>query len=275
MPNLVAQVKRAKNNGQTALVADLYDAKFCTPAETVSLLHFDDPDEPFKDECGNTWAKSGSPAITDDGYFDKALSIQGGESNCLYTKTNFQIGGQDFTIDFWVNFQSGSTQWATVFKFSNGINTYINQYLFLVRKYLNELEIYYSPTTSSSNAVAWRGTSNINDGNWHHLAVTYNYDAQKLYGFVDGVKEIEIDLDFPRTSYAYCVLGRLGNGGRHFYGYIDEFRFVDGLQVWTENFTPPTEPYKLVDGHIPCRLQGSNQRLWAPFNFIKTDLTPA
>ncbi len=264
MPNLVAQVKLAENDGRTALVADLYDAKFCTPAETVSLLHFDDADNPMKDECGNIWKKNTSSVAgeviinTSAGKFGNGCLqiVPAGKQVIPYSLNPIFFGGRDFTFDFWA---SGDI----VFYTNDKDNINVAEIHFAIGKSNFSIgNTAYSPYSNLSNTLS-------------HYAFVYNHSAKQLKIYLNGVLKGTFGsfnctyqsrrvffLTYAATNTAYPPR-------------VDEFRFVDGLQVWTSNFTPPTEPYKLVDGHIPCRLKGSNQRLWAPFNFIKTDLTPA
>jgi hypothetical protein len=85
---------------------------------------------------------------------------------------------------------------------------------------------------------------------WHHVAITRS--GSKTREFVDGQAfpsawDESIMTPIAGGSYlvisgAPCETPGAGDNG-DFNGYIDELRVVNGVAVWTSNFTPPTAPY--------------------------------
>lgn len=278
MPNLVAQVKRAINDSDTAVVADLYDDKFCTPLETSNLLHFSDADNLIKDDCGGTWAEQCTSTVGPGniagkfggsaGYFDGNVGLS--------RETLFYFYGQDFTVDFWCIIQQPTAynnSSPRIFVFTNYFSTTYHISLYVIAT--NKIGVFF--VINGVYYVVEVGGVSFNA--WHHHAIVHTQN--KWYYFMDGVLKVFRSYTFPTRYYA-VQLGlnagmqtvkepNVSNNHTRFRGFISEFRLVDGKAIWTANFTPPTQPYKLVDGHIPVRLQGSTKRLWAPFNFIKTD----
>lgn len=109
----------------------------------------------------------------------------------------------------------------------------------LVDSYSNYPFMYFYASGANFSARI-RGTSSdgdieVSEGVWHHLYAHYIAKENKYEMFVDGKK---IASKIVETAFAvrssYCF-------GR----YIDELRISDCVR-WTEDFTPPTEPYKLA-----------------------------
>lgn len=66
------------------------------------------------------------------------------------------------------------------------------------------------------------GTIAVNDGNWHHVAVSYKAGTVSLY--VDGVLDVSSTLSGVNTSSGSFMIGRRVDGVNHFEGDIDEVR---------------------------------------------------
>ena len=278
MPNLVAQVKRALSDSDTVLVSDLYDAKFCTPAETVSLLHFDDTDNPLKDECGNIWKALNSDTLSitsDNAKFGKALFING--TLGISRNGGITLGGKDFTIDGWHYLTKTAEQFTSFFifyNFNSSSNTYTDR-IYLIRAY--NISSGYQLGVEVGNGPSIYPNFSVPSfyNNFVHFAVVYEHQNSVIKVYANGILKASASITIPATKYEFAFVGPGSLNSPKLYGTIDEFRVVDGQALWTKNFTPPTEPYKLVDGHIPVKIKGSTQKLWMPFNFIKTDLTVA
>lgn len=73
-----------------------------------TLMHFDDPNDPFKDECNTQFVAKSikndeiiAPDISDSpAKFNKA--IQFNNTNYIQQTKGIMLGGKDFTIDFWI-----------------------------------------------------------------------------------------------------------------------------------------------------------------------------
>lgn len=78
-----------------------------------------------------------------------------------------------------------------------------------------------------------RGTSSINDGNWHYVVGVRNVTEDELYIYVDGICENNItdsttgDLN-SFDGYALTIGYPSRYSSNPFYGYIDEVRIYDG-----------------------------------------------
>ncbi|MBY0427035.1 MAG: hypothetical protein K2Q22_15480, partial [Cytophagales bacterium] len=81
------------------------------------------------------------------------------------------------------------------------------------------------------NSGWFSSTSNVNDGNWHHIAVTYDGAFRKLY--FDGVLEnSQVDAGNFTAGTSPVVLGKRG-GFNFFKGYMDELRLWNIAQSQT------------------------------------------
>lgn len=174
--------------------------------------------------------------------------------------------GLDFTIDFWMkalpglnsaNFCDG-TQWY----FSNimidrdvdGPGDYGDFGIGLGnRKIMVGIEkLNFGP-------IGLCGSSIVDDGQWHHVAVVRKSSNGAIKLFIDGVLEDEVmtssatgDISYrdnrptsQPNSDPFLVFGAEKHdypGSLYFNGWLDEIRISDTLRYNT-NFTPPTAPY--------------------------------
>lgn len=131
----------------------------------------------------------------------------------------------EYTIDFWL--KNPANDW--IFGSSTGYVLPDNMAI----QYKSTLLSFYCSkyTINVSNEI-----SNVNDGNWHHIAITANETNVNI--FVDGIKRGEA----TRTGKIQLV----SNTQYSTYmdkGVIDELRISDIVR-YTEDFNVPTKPYK-------------------------------
>ncbi len=131
------------------------------------------------------------------------------------------------TVEAWIKVDAFDTPWQTII--SKGDQWAITR---------NDSSDFLSVTAASVFQVD--GSINVNDGNWHHVALTYNFNVLSLY--VDG------QLDAQRTWSGTAIpilptdaeawiggsggFGGIGTGdpnntGRYFEGMVDEVRIWD------------------------------------------------
>lgn len=216
MANLVGQIKGYHGGAKT--IANIYDVKQSTIGAANVLMHFDS--SPTRDECGNNWTDYGS---------QKFLSLNG--TSYLQTP-NIAIGGQDFTVDFWFNVSENNTGGSACFA-----SFWINGN--------NRIHMDCGPT---GYVAFWSVTGEVNDcyamgpyfdGIYHHYAAVYVHSTATYYLFVDGV------LQASQTNKQYAArsttlhVGVNPVSGRKITGFIDDFRYSNGIARWTANFTPP------------------------------------
>ena len=93
-------------------------------------------------------------------------------------------------------------------------------------------------------------------GRWYHLAIVYDSVSDKQYGFIDGVKVVDVALA-SITPNAACEfnIGARNNTEFNSNAYISDVRIVKGTAVYTSNFTPPTEKLTAISGTSLLTLQ--------------------
>ena len=72
---------------------------------------------------------------------------------------------------------------------------------------------------------------------WNHIAFCYDAGEKIFRSFLNGQLDLEIT-NYTPTNALTTFEPYFSNNS-----IIDEFRFLDGICAWTEDFTPPTEPY--------------------------------
>jgi len=222
--------------------------------DATLLLHFDGADgsTTFTDSSQNglTVTANGNASIS------TAQSMFGGASGYFDGNTGtgmlFQPASNeeyssllldaDFTVEFWVNFDSfNDTQVMTMSRWQGGGTNgwaiwhhsgWPNKITFWADSFSHEVPFLESSSTVSA-------------GVWYHVAVTRSGDKFTLW--IDGVNEAEATQNVQITksliSIGYYVDGNFFAYAYPLRGYIDEFRVVKGAAVYTANFTPPTQPF--------------------------------
>jgi len=163
--------------------------------------------------------------------------------------SDFTLGTNDFTIDFWVYIidnsdtgqgfishaqDSSSSGWTFVWNGPDGINFFING---------NNIVF---PSTLSRN---------LTQDEWSHLAISRL--GNDWYLFKNGVIQSSVIDSTSVSDYSGTLkIGRgssfsggLFAGSSGYYledGYMDEIRISNGIARWTSNFIPPTSPYGIT-----------------------------
>jgi hypothetical protein len=164
------------------------------------------------------------------------------------TTSSFSLTLATWTMEMWINTTS-TTQYQTFVHRGNGASWSVTSIF----------DLYQTGTTNSSltflngtGGVSMSGTSVINDGKWHHVALTY--DGTNYRMFIDGKLEAyQAGSAMSTASYLFYI-GYDPRNARYTTGNISNFRFVDGTVVYptsstttgTTVFTPSTTPLTAV-----------------------------
>ena len=142
----------------------------------------------YEDESGNghDFAAYSSPALTDDGYFGGSIYLTGGINFFYAHVDNVDFTDTNHTLALWI--KDDNTVDAV------GFIMYQRDY------YTDGYQIYYN--TNDGTVAAWRdepdggcatvaGGGDINDGNWHHFAMTFEANLSgaeaRMAVYQDGV----------------------------------------------------------------------------------------
>ena len=175
----------------------------------------------------------------------------------------------DFTIEGWVNPSSLGTYnmiWAS---------SSPNHYFCLLQGGTSSvfgLNAYNSSVSISSSA----NVTSINQ--WHHIA--FVRISGVLYFYIDGVQTGSGTFTGTIGSSGTATIGMSTNysGTDYFNGFLSNFRIVNGVGVYTNNFTVPTGPLtitQLAGTNITAITSGQTQLLTAQNNNFSDNSTNA
>jgi hypothetical protein len=141
-----------------------------------------------------------------------AMSMNG-SGYAQSTNAALPQGNGSRTMEAWVKTTASTTgvilNWGRVFSNQRSGILVANGHIYYVGEY-NDLE----------------GSINVNDGNWHHLAATFDGTTLRLY--VDGVMDISSARSFATNGTTLRIGQRSpGDGGNELYNGI-----VDEIRVW-------------------------------------------
>lgn len=208
---------------------------------TKLLLHCDGTDASTSFVDSSSFVHS--PSAIGNAQIDTAQSKFGGASALLdgtgdYISTpdssDWDLGLNDFTIDAWVRFADLGNN--TICARTTGPSSY---FYFTFEGTGLRLRDF-----TGSNNVDFTRSVSISTGTWYHVAVIRTSNTYRM--FLDGVQQ---GADYTNSnawtnrSDPLDVGHMTQNAGYAFNGWIDEFRFSNGVARWTTDFTPPTAAY--------------------------------
>ncbi len=223
-------------------------------SNTVSLLHMDGADgsTTFTDDAAggtHTWTAVGGMQIdTAQKEFGTASGLSDGVTDAISTpdSADFYFGTGNFTIDFWIRFNSTTgEQWFV----SQSVDPYDGLRYWNVTK----TAVTHKLTMLFTNGVAaikgqyimtnnWSPSANT----WYHLAFVRNGTTALI--FIDGVSQSLVETVAFGTNDVGDIAGPvyvsdMQNNSVGYNGWMDELRINKGIARWTSNFTPPTSAY--------------------------------
>lgn len=192
----------------------------------------------FFDETGKNVNRSGASV----GYVDTAKFGQNSLqvlSNGSYLRT-YQSGWfsnhSAFTIECWV-YCTQSNQNAGIWYLANSTNAGTTGLAALIVNDTRNIQMTYK------SVVMGTGSIPLPINTWSHIAVSLLDDY--LYVAVDGVVE-----KFPTAvtgiidgTNKLLNIGALYAGQTRMVGYIDELRLTSRFALYTQDFTPPNQPF--------------------------------
>jgi hypothetical protein len=136
----------------------------------------------------------------------------------------------DFTFETSVKFNGSQPNLAGIIAkgSSNNANNFVQ--LFIVN---NKLAAEFMAGSTGTNFIGWGngllGTTNLNDGNWHHVAMTVSRATNTIKLYVDGNLEATVvnsivGLNVTALDGAPLLIGTERNKNVFFNGTIDEVR---------------------------------------------------
>ena|GEM_PF-1621226 len=170
------------------------------------------------DRSGNGNNGTVNGAVWVDGRFGKALSFAGGDTVLLAESASLKLGTQ-MTVSTWIKGSTIPGSYAAIVQKDGAALRNYGLFIAGSDQPANQGKALFSLSSATPND--WRGPMtdiSVIDGNWHHIAGTYDSAAMRIY--VDGVERGSVAVD--------VVPADTGNGvsiGGGFTGIIDELRF--------------------------------------------------
>lgn len=174
--------------------------------------------------------------------FGGASAYFDGTTNC-YAQSNasaaYDLGGGNFTVEFWVYFNSLSGT-PHIIQFNGGnVNFRWNLY---IGSTIKSLRLY---TENGSGTGGDRlSTIDLFTASWYYITVVKNGGDLALYlnGSRMGLTAL---VSFPSGNLSLTLGTQFFSpvSGDYLNGYIDEVRITKGVARYTANFTPPTAPF--------------------------------
>lgn len=212
---------------------------------TKLLLRFDNPEKDYSIQEHTISLKNGAALSSLQYKFGgSSLFLDGVDDYVTVSpSSDWNFGEDDFTIDFWVRF---NTIGSTVYFLSGRYNNY-NKISF----YLENNKLYFSAikNTVSSGYSCTSSSYSFQTDTWYNIAFVRR-GSRGLF-FINGVLQPS-ETSIPMTSMpdlyefgVYLHIGRYNGSGGLYYlnGYIDEFRISKGIARWTQNYTVPASEY--------------------------------
>jgi hypothetical protein len=191
------------------------------PDSIVGMWLFDEEDgDIVGDSSGNGYDGTiTGPTQWTEGAFGSALNV--GAGNFVRVPYSEDLTLQSFTVTAWLQTQVGGAWVGVISKsYDNPTRNYT--------LYLNQDSDTASISIGNEAAASWSdttGTTPVNDGEWHHVAI--NFDAETKAGkvFTDGVQEGQYTVahDVPQNDADLVFAAWHHSGGNGGYiGLLDE-----------------------------------------------------
>ena len=212
--------------------------------KVVTLLNFDGD---TVDLTGREWTVTGSPAFTTDpAKFGQSIYLPN-RNTWLQTAENPLVSLESFTIETFFCIPSGHGSPTNYHAIAGQTNSGSGKgQTFWAR---SDGTIRFSRGPSVGSAVDVSGVTPVLNDVVYHAALTYDYPTGKLRLFLDGNLEAEADNAvgwIPENRFTIGSYINTSYTTYGLYGYLDDFRITKGVARYTENFTPPTEPFPLL-----------------------------
>jgi len=151
------------------------------------------------------------------------------------TNLNVGFGTGDFTVEFWIYFNSVSGV-RKIYDNYNGNNN-PNAAITLGNPTSGRMQWYAGQTQ------VLQTTTTFTTGIWYHVAISRSSGTSRI--FVDGTQEASAsDTRTYAVGNANIAIGaEISTSLYSVNGYIDDFRITYGYARYTANFTPPTAAF--------------------------------
>ena len=218
---------------------------------TKLLMHFNDS---LYDATGKNTPTMDGTEQYGTGKFDNAIYIDRKSCVQMPLTPELTLGENDFTIAGWFYFET-LTYNGCLFSCSHYVNS--NYQWQGVQVWLGTSNGNICVCCDIANNVKNRvdTTTNLKRNTWHHVALVRHGNSVTLYVDGQSITSLSVSGAVYQNSNSIWRIGASNartssttstDFSEPITGLIDEFIIVNGLAVWTENFTPPENPYSEV-----------------------------
>lgn len=210
--------------------------------KVAALLHFDGD---FTDESGlGTYTKSatGDVSFSSEGYFGDCVAFGTGTASYVTTDnlSAWNFGNQDFTLEVFLYLTKPLANQESLM----GIYGRPYNESTFVWGYTSAVGLLFDFRAGNTYIAGPRYAGAIPANQWLHLAVTREGSVFRMFlnGVLVATSTSTATLNYPGTPLKIGG-GVNDNAYTSFQGRVDELRITKGVARYTENFTPPTEPF--------------------------------
>jgi hypothetical protein len=140
----------------------------------------------------------------------------------------------NFTIEFWAYWNGTHNSLGSTFV---DLRSTVGATATAIYLSLSNIIYFYD---GPANAEVSSGVY-MNKKEWTHIALTRSSGTWRI--FVNGVLAASRVSSSDLGASQPCLIGQGRNGsGNAYAGYISDLRMLDGVALYTSNFTPPTQP---------------------------------
>ena len=226
--------------------------------KVISLVHFNNTDNTITDENTDiAWEATNLNITTSNAKFERSMNLT---TNRWAKRSLFELGGTDFTIDFWARINTASQTYAPLIilaseEYDGSTGDYSsNDVEYLSLEDHSKIAFVSYKLKNSAGSIA---TNNANitkaftfaDNTWYHIAIVYRQKYQLLEIYINGTRYGSYNIEITRKN-RYIIFGHgrayTGTTFQWFNGMIDELRVVDHDAIFTRRFTHiiPNKPYE-------------------------------
>lgn len=207
----------------------------------VALMHFDGN---FRNEAPFEVVRNNAVLSATESRFGSGSLAGGRASNRAISILTQQFGTQDFTVEFWYKRTSAETASSTLV--DNRTATGANKGFLLTcpRANPNGLAFYSGGTTGGWDASITPDYT-LPLAQWVHVAAVRYGDRALLFagGAMVGESSMPANTNIDANNRVFFGGNLNGTASVSMPGFADELRISKGVALYTENFTPPVEPF--------------------------------
>lgn len=171
---------------------------------------------------------------------------------------DFTLGSNNFTIEFWIRFVALPTAGAVQEFYQQATTAGTNETEFAIQEDAGNYNLIFQVASGGVGIIACTASAvALSNNTWYHFAVirgwggnANDYAITKDGTSVGTATDSSSIPDWTGSVY----IGARSNSTRFLNGYIDEFRFSNGIARWTSNFTPSAIAYAAYSGAPDCVL---------------------